>query len=94
MTGLRDRLSGVVGFILDPTPRSDRQIVDFKSHPDDDGRQARVYERLIVAGWLDAVEWPTLDEVNARHPRSTAGRLRPYDWQAEHSWPVEGWVLS
>jgi hypothetical protein len=60
--------------------------------------QAAFYRAMIALRpepvWLDEpVEWPTLDELAARHPRSSPARLRPYDWQVEHAWPVEGWVL-
>lgn len=64
--------------------------------------QAAIYEALSGLGRTEERQtWPGTDEVdftpldpelvNARHPRSSPARLRPYNWQSAHAWPCEGW---
>lgn len=81
MTGPGGIIRRAVSFIFDPVPRQDRRpkrSADFVVHP------------------AEPFDWSGLhpDVLEAKHPRSSPARLRPYNWQVEHAWPVEGWVLS
>jgi hypothetical protein len=108
MTGPVGIIRRAVSFIFDPVPRVDRKptiTVDMKltgveQAQAEAGRvQAALYRVLLTLKmrpkevWLPPVDWSSFATAAERHPRSSPARLRPYDWQAEHAWPVEGWVL-
>lgn len=76
-----------VSFILDPVPRVDRRTFVTGGTFDRVARRAFPFDRDP----LDDVDWSALETAADRHPRSSPARLRPFDWQVEHAWPVDGW---
>lgn len=65
-----------VSLIRDPIPAVDRGSAPRTEGPPRPGQST-----------FDLIEWPSIEEIRARHPRSVA----LYDWAKKAAWPAEGW---